>query len=159
VRLRKPAKIFVCSTADLMAPWTPGWWIEAVLAIIALTPQHTYQLLTKSPERYAEFSPYPENVWIGATATDQGMADGALRAMAGVDASVRFLSSEPLLGPIRLHRHPLDWLIIGAQTGPGAVAPEREWVNQLLSDARGLGVPVFLKNNLKCYEPVQEWPA
>lgn len=157
-RLQEPARIFVCSVADLFGPWVPSRWIEAVLGTVRNAPQHTFQFLTKYPERYSEF-PWPANAWVGATATDQTSMERAVAALVHVDAPVRFVSAEPLLEPIEADLSDLDWLIIGAMTGPGATPPEREWVTGLLDAADRAGVPVWLKENLHWPGRIQYWPA
>ncbi len=83
----------------------------------------------------------------------------AIDALAHVDAPVRFVSAEPLLGPIEADLSDLDWLIVGAMTGPGATPPAREWVTGLLDSADRAGVPVWLKENLRWPARLQYWPV
>lgn len=121
-RMRKARRIFVCDMADLFGSWVPRSWIAAVLDVIKGPggDRQTWQLLTKNPERLAEFGPYPPNIWVGASATDQASWDRAASELQQVAASVRFISAEPLLGYIEPGEWLPDWLIIGAQTGPCA---------------------------------------
>jgi len=93
------------------------------------------------------------------TATDQASMGQALNGLAHVDAPVRFISAEPLLGPITADLSGLDWLIIGAMTGPGATPPEREWVQSVIDQARDQSIPVWLKENLHWPGRIQYWPA
>ena len=168
-KVKKSSKIFVCFMADLFGAWVPSAWIEAVLETIRACPQHTFQLLTKNPARLGNYNPFPGNVWVGTTITNQADADERLPWLLRVDAPVRFVSHEPLLGkifvgdglwpPIGPH---IDWAIIGAMTGPGAVRPDPEWVHNLFMQYSEAGVPVFIKDNIKpvilCERVVQEWP-
>jgi protein gp37 len=182
-KVKKPSKIFVCSMADLFGDEVPREWIEAVLNRIqrADYSHHTYQFLTKNPKRLVEAvkrnGPFPGNAWVGTTVTNQADADERLPWLLQVDASVRFVSHEPLLSEIDLrqvicrdgdHLGPslfnhgegtgIDWAIIGAMTGPRAVKPEDEWVSGLIHQYLSAGVPVFLKDNLGWPEKIQKWP-
>ncbi|MFA4972660.1 MAG: DUF5131 family protein [bacterium] len=160
-KVATPSKIFVCSVADLFGPWVPDEWIGAVLRAADDAPWHTYQYLTKYPLALEDMV-WMDRDWVGATAIDNETAGRALAALANTQAKTRFLSAEPLMGPIDLMmRHDpgsLEWLIIGAMTGPGATPPKREWVQGLIDQARTAGVPVWLKENLRWPETIQEWP-
>jgi len=158
-RLKKPSKIFVCSMGELFDPSLPDSWLRAVFAMIDANPQHTFQLLTHQPEQLARFSPYPPNCWVGATATGHNEAYDAIKSLDDVDAIVRYLSIEPLLfnvGGALLDG--LDWVIVGAQTGPGAKPVDRRDVQELLDGADCYRTPIFLKDNLKWPDPRQEFP-
>lgn len=174
-KVKKPSRIFVCSMADLFGDWIPVAWIETVLRVAHDCPHHTFQFLTKNPKRYQEFNPWPANAWLGFTMTKQE-DDLHLPAFLKADAAVRFISFEPLLGPVELPwvfcSHvmvdgkpqylgppPISWAIIGAQTGPGAVKPHPGWVKDLSDQCRFADVPLFLKDNLNWPTKVQEWPA
>jgi protein gp37 len=140
--------IFVGSMADFFGDWVPRAWIDAVLEVVREVNWHTYAFLTKNPARYQEYE-FPENVWLGATATNQAMADRALEALAAFAGKcVRYLSCEPLLEPIRLSRCP-EWVAIGARTGRKPFQPPREWVERLTVDARSAGAAVFHKRSGK----------
>jgi protein gp37 len=160
LRIKEPSRIFVCSMGELFGAWVPQDWQERVLGIIGQASWHTFMLLTKYPENLARWSPFPDNCWVGATATDDDMAWRALEALADVNASVRYLSGEPLLGRIADQTIPfwLDWLIVGAQTGPGAKSPEHNWVRELIERTRFTDTALFLKGNLRWPERIQEWP-
>lgn len=155
---KKPAIIFVGSMADLFGDWVDSVWIRAVLEVVRRCPQHTFQFLTKNPERLEEFNPWPKNTWVGATtATEEGY-NRAARALPQVVAPVKFISAEPLLfKPKKLH-HCIDWLIIGAQTGPGAVRPDRKTVEKFTFLAQCLGIPVFQKDNLGDLVEYKDFP-
>lgn len=180
LKWRKPRRIFWQSMGDLFHPCSPSWQIEAVLKVVRATPQHTQIFCTKNPSRYAEFNPWPGNCILLTTITghpglwqeEQDRAIQLLRA----DCRVRGLSIEPLLGPaeVSAYLYPycvivdswalgakMHWLIIGAYTGKGAsrFVPARAWVQSLIDQGRAAGVPIFLKDNLKWPEKIQEWPG
>jgi len=157
LRVRKPEKIFVCSVSDLMGRWVPAAWIKSVLHVVEMCPRHTFQCLTKNPERYNEFD-WPENAWLGATTVDQSALDCAADAMDDLQA-VTFISAEPLLGPVRLNGWRPNWVIVGAQTGPGRNQPDRRWVRDLTADARKANAAVFYKPNLVWDSPPREFPT
>jgi protein gp37 len=191
--------------ADLFGDWVSDVWICHILNQIVRPgySHHTYQFLTKNPQRLKDFNPWPSNCWVGTTVTNQADADERLHWLLQVDAPVLFVSHEPLLSEIYLAKsipcadcdgsgylgicqnkkkqscercggdedslgHGIEpgisWAIIGAQTGPGAMRPDNEWVSGLIRQYRAAGVPIFLKDNL--YPPgasstvkYQEFPA
>jgi protein gp37 len=158
---KKPKKIFIQSMGDLFGDWELQFNIEEVLRLNIRCPQHTFIYLTKNPKRLTKFA-FPDNAWVGVTATDQAMAETAVRELAKVKAKVKFLSCEPLLGEINVDLSGLQWLIIGCQTGPKAIKPELGWILRLIDAAQQADAPYFLKNNLKKWMPIkhlrQEWP-
>lgn len=184
-KVKKPSKIFVCSMADLFGDWVPFRWIEEVLRVAQDCEQHTFQFLTKNPKRLTEIRNWPKNCWVGTTVTNQADADERLPWLLQVDAPVRFVSHEPLLENIdateaihcshcgytrkdqiiQMDHHLcngpgwINWAIIGAMTGPGAVRPKTGWVQGLVDQYRAAAVPLFLKDNLKWPEKIQEWPT
>jgi protein gp37 len=205
---RKPRQIFVDSMSDLFHPAVQFEFIDRVLAVAALTPRHTYQLLTKRAERAAEYFgqltperlidvvaedygddawsfagnwidgwsmpkevpndgnplngtvkrwPLP-NVWMGTTVEDQERADERIPHLLRVPAAVRFLSCEPLLGPLDLTGWflipvadrdsfvaPLDWVIVGGESGPGARPFDLSWARRIVQQCKAADVPVFVK--------------
>lgn len=163
-KVKKPAKIFVCSMADLFGDWVPDRWIRDIINVVLNCPHHTFQFLTKNPKRLKDFNSWPSNCWIGITVTNQADADGRLPWLLQADAPVKFVSHEPLLSgldreSLGAYRGQIDWAIIGAMTGPGAVKPQPEWVQGLIDQYRAAGVPVFLKDNLNWFKKIQEWPG
>jgi len=148
--VKKPSKIFVCSIADLFAPWTPREWTAEVLDSMLFCPiKHTFQMLTKNPERInlGAFRPvYPKNWWFGATVNTQEDC-WRIDELRQVDGN-RFISFEPLLGEIEPDLHNIDWVIIGKLTGSKKVELKDEWVNTVFREARNQKIPVFMKNNL-----------
>lgn len=160
-KVKEPSKVFVCSVADLFGPWVPSAWVKRVLIAADEAPQHTYQYLTKCPEGLSEWA-FNSNDWVGITAVDQASAEVALSYFASRPRTlipVRFISAEPLIGPIDTDLTGLDWLIIGAMTGPGATAPKIEWVRRLVERAIEARVPVWMKENLAVTPRAQMWPG
>ena len=159
LKKRRPSKIFVCDCADLWGDWIPNEWIEKVLKVVKMCPQHTFQLLTKNPKRYLDFEPLPDNAWAGTTVTSNEDYGRAI-IMKKVKVPVRFLSIEPLLGEVDFPFDGIQWIIIGAQTGRNPLRPKKEWIEKILSNARKMNIPIFLKNNLRsCYPlSLQQFP-
>ena len=161
LNLKGSKKIFVCSVADLFGDWIPKEWIDNVFSIVKKCPNHTFQFLTKNPKRLLEFSPYPENAWMGCTATSQEMAENSIFYLSKIRASIRFLSCEPLLSKIIISPEDMkiiNWLIIGACTGHMASQPQKEWVETLTSIGRQAGCAIFFKPNLIHPNPPHEFP-
>ncbi len=180
---RKPSVVFVDSMGDLLHAKVPVDFLAQVWAVMALTPQHTYQILTKRPERYARVLDGPcrcggghlpgvhfrsqvqahtrrlapgrqvdvmvhwplANVWLGTSIErdDYARRADALRA---APATTRFLSLEPLLGPLpSLDLAGIDWVIVGGESGPGYRPLDLDWVRQIRDRCVGLGIPLFFK--------------
>jgi len=164
-QLKKPSKIFVCSMSDLFAPWTPKEWRDAVLKSIIECPiKHTFQLLTKNPERIEPIK-FPDNVWVGTTVTCTGGDYVNIEKIKYVRAGVRFVSFEPLLGklPDIVDFRGIDWIIVGKLTGSKKIPLDEESVLDILTRAEWHDIPVFLKNNLgldhlSFTHPRQEFP-
>lgn len=157
---RKPSKIFACSIADLFALWTPKEWRDLVLHSMFKCPvKHTFQLLTKNPELIPPIH-FPDNVWVGTTVTGENGDVKNIGALYDVKAKIKikFASFEPLLGPISYNFAGLQWIIIGKLTGSKKVKLRQAWVDDILINARFLGIPVFMKNNLGIPNPIQEFP-
>jgi len=205
---KKPKRIFVNSMSDLFHPKVPFNFIDKAFAVMALTPQHTYQILTKRPQRMAEYmntrqsaggmvrlepglapvgSPDhvceawhralffwpPANVWLGCSVEDQRTADERIPHLLKCHATVRFLSCEPLLGPIDLRlpegcrgcNHPgnvvhretctlcdgtgqerwIDWIILGGESGPGARPMHPGWARSIRDQCAAARVAFFFK--------------
>lgn len=160
-KVKKPSRIFTVSMGDLFGEWVPQEWIDAVLQVVRECPQHTFIFLSKNPARYEDYE-WPANCWIGAT-VESSYTASRLVCVSKIKAAVRFVSFEPLLGPVEkfdlADLKDLHWVIIGAQTGPGARPAAPGWVKNIISQARAANIPVFLKNNLKWPEKIQEWPV
>ena len=165
---KKPAKIFVCSMADLFGTWVPDEWIEEVFKACDDALWHTYLFLTKNPSRYIELTEKgiirkAKNYWYGTTIT--GQEDAYFWS----DKLNTFASIEPILEEFEYPEHPcsgerlLKWVIIGAETGnrKGKVRPERTWIENIVKACKESKTPVFLKGNLEEVwgkKLIQEWP-
>ena len=154
-------RVFMNSQGDIMDPAFPDFVVQTVLDVCALHPKWEFMFLTKQPRRLSSFT-YPSNVWAGITVTNQNMVQHAERALAQMDAPVRWVSCEPLLGPVEFTRPDLiDLFVIGAQTaanGQPEIQPERAWVEGLIEQARSVDAAVYEKTNLK-YQPYTEMPV
>lgn len=216
LRWRKQRHIFVCAHGDLFHESVPNEWIDRVFSVMALAPQHTFQVLTKRPDRMREYVkaqseiiergeflgsslasaarnasrafghlawmnaplsvhgwPLP-NVWLGTSIEDQDTADDRIPHLLATPAAVRFVSAEPLLGPVdlrivqargssrvqncvtgrsfsktSLERLPdgprIDWLIVGGESGPHARPMHPDWVRSMRDQCQSAGVPFFFK--------------
>jgi protein gp37 len=200
LRWKRPRMIFVCAHGDLFHESVPDEWIDKVFAIMALAPQHTFQVLTKRSRRMREYVnrdatkadirnaaeamfgadhfvwakvlsagfPLP-NVWLGVSAEDQARADERIPDLLATPAAVRWLSAEPLLGPVNLDEiaiprpelrasmmwsalrewggapAKLDWVVVGGESGPGARPMHPDWARSLRDQCAAAGVPFFFK--------------
>ena len=194
---RKPRRVFVNSMSDLFHKDVPFEFIDRVFAVMALAPQHTFQVLTKRPERMAEYladsiaqrrvarvaeaasridtTPYRyqgivegswplPNVWLGTSVENQDAADERIPHLLRCPAAVRFLSCEPLLGPIDLSAyfggpyvglpgdkvHPnynfgIGWVIVGGESGPGARPCDVAWIRSVVAQCKAAGTACFVK--------------
>lgn len=150
---QKPAGIFLCDRSDFAAPYWPPEWQAQLWDMIVACPQHRFYLLTHQPQELQKFSPFPPNCWVGVTATNKLGFSKAMVSLGKIEASIKFISFEPLLERIEMWslseylKETLDWLIIGAQTNPYK-PPKLEWVLEIVGAADKAGAKVFLKNNL-----------
>jgi len=193
---RKPRRVFVCSMGDLFHKAVPDRWIEWVWAMMAVCPDHTFQVLTKRPERMSTWlnrrdTPrkvwtaadrllrkwlaegvkavkrlrprerrWPlNNVWVGCTAEYQEVANERVPLLMECPGPVRFVSVEPMLGPVSLAdivgnggrglpptpNQMVDWVICGGESGTNARAVKGEWVVDLVTECIGQNIPVFFK--------------
>lgn len=130
----KPRMVFVNSMGDLFHEEVPVEFIESVFSVMRDTPRHTFQLLTKRADRLAAVAPqllWPDNVWMGVTVEDNEHVD-RVDLLRTVPAHVRFLSIEPLLGPLpNLDLANMDWVIVGGESGPGARPMNGQWVTPI----------------------------
>ena len=188
LKWKKPRRIFVCSMTDLFADFVTDEMIDRVFAVMALASQHQFQVLTKRSARmraycasrrhdtvYSEMAvirgvegthdlrvdwPLP-NVWLGVSAEDQKRADERLPHLISTPAAVRFISAEPLLGPLLLQHSELidgkvrnwlgagglDWVIVGGESGPNARPMHPDWARSLRDQCQAAGVPFFFKQH------------
>jgi protein gp37 len=147
-RWRTPRLVFIDSMSDLLHARVPADFVQRVFAVIAATPQHTYQLLTKRSTRLRRLAPdlpWPGNLWVGVSVEDADHL-GRVDDLRAVPAAVRFLSCEPLLGPL----HPVDldgigWVIAGGESGPAARPMHPDWPRALRDQCAAEQVPFFFK--------------
>lgn len=145
---KQPKLVFVNSMSDLFHEDVPAGFIRRVFSVMEQCPQHTFQVLTKRSERLRELSPtlrWPANVWMGVSVEDERVVH-RIADLQQVRAAVRFLSVEPMIGP--LDELPLDgihWVIVGGESGPGARPMKREWVDSVFQQCRTAGVAFFFK--------------
>jgi protein gp37 len=146
--LRQPRLIFVNSMSDLFHEDVPEEFIGRVFETMAACFQHTFQVLTKRSRRLKDMAgrlTWPANVWIGVSVEDKRML-GRIADLRQVPAGVRFLSCEPLLGPLdELDLEGIAWVIVGGESGPGARSMQQEWVESILRQCRRAQVPFFFK--------------
>jgi len=145
---RQPRVVFVNSMSDLFHDDIPLAYIQRVFATMRDCPHHTFQVLTKRSERLAELAPqlpWPPNVWMGVSVEDARVL-GRVRDLQRVPAAVRFLSLEPLIGPLEaLPLEGIHWAIVGGESGPKARPMRREWVTSIFRQCRAARVPFFFK--------------
>ena len=173
LHLKRPARIGCAFMGDLFGDWVDpdkkfcstmpsgkvmttmslkGW----IFTTIKQCPQHTFIFLTKRPQNLALWEPFPDNCWVGVTATDGDAFQVAQYWLELIKAKVKFISFEPLLDwhfhnvehlAVSFRDTPINWVIIGAQTNPYK-PPQVEWVTEVVWACVKAGIPVFLKNNL-----------
>lgn len=195
LKWRKPRMIFVCSMSDLFHESVPDEWIDRVFKIMLTAKHHTYQVLTKRPARMRQFLtervsvPWGgftfgvdcgRHIWIGTTCENQQAADERIPHLLATPAAVRFVSVEPMLGPVDLtditigaehwdalsmhEAHEadsdgpgtrLDWVIVGGESGPGARPMHPQWARDVRDQCMGAGVPYFMKQ-MSRREPIPD---
>lgn len=152
LKIKKPQRIFVNSMSDLFHEDVPFDFIARVFDTMRSAHWHTFQILTKRTRRLLELHrrlSWPENVWMGVSIESQPHADRAYH-LCTTRARHKFLSLEPLLGPIRLasrHTFFIDWIIVGGETGPGARFCDASWIADIAGQCanRADPIPVFVK--------------
>jgi protein gp37 len=213
---RKPRMIFVCAHGDLFYEAVPDEWIDRVFAVMALCPQHTFQVLTKRPERMREYLtaadvrqrigraahvlleqmarssppgvnwyadddsilPWPlPSVWLGVSVEDQATADERIPVLLETPAALRWISAEPLLGPVDLttveptydaageltsfiqaipdptdpcDKNHIDWVVVGGESGPNSRPMHPDWARSLRDQCQAAGVPFLFKQWGSC---------
>lgn len=182
---KHPRRIFVNSMSDMFHERVKPEWIDTILEVMAATPHHTYQVLTKradlmeeklygvteeNPIRELGGGDYFSNLWLGVSAENQKYADARIPRLLQVPAAVRFVSIEPLLGPITFRPKAenvdqmlqlmemevahlpemlggIKWVIIGGESGPGHRTMKIEWLESIVEQCDRAGVPVFVKQD------------
>lgn len=186
LKWKKARRIFVCPRADLFHEAVPVEFIDKVFAVMTLSPQHTFQVLTKRAERMSQYMNNPirlerimaaraamavtgsdpagfegrpwsfplQNVWLGVSIENQETADERIPLLRQTPAAVRWISAEPLLGPVDLGRVPrggtgmegnVDWVVAGGESGPQARPMHPAWPRALRDQCAAAGVPFLFK--------------
>lgn len=147
---RKPRKIFVNSMSDLFHADVPAEFVGRVWSVMERTPQHTYQILTKRPERMRDVLtklgvPVLPNVWLGTSVEDAAVL-ARLDDLRGAPASVRFVSFEPLIGSVAgADLRDIHWAIVGGESGPRARPMVADWVDEIRLRCAAAGTAFFFK--------------
>jgi protein gp37 len=147
-RWREPRLIFVNSMSDLFHEQVPLEFIRRVFVTMLACPQHTFQILTKRSARLRELAgqlDWPPNVWMGVSLEDARVRH-RVADLKTVPAAIRFLSCEPLIGPLdELPLDGIDWVIVGGESGPSARPMRIEWIRSIFRQCRKSNVPFFFK--------------
>lgn len=161
-KIKKPSRIFVGSMHDIFGNWIPDEWIWTIIGILSKYEykKHTFIFLTKFPKRYQYFD-FPENCWLGLTLTGEETAFKAqddLHWIFRKPKNLKFVSYEPLL------KHPyyptkIDWVIIGGLTGYKYKRPDKVIKGMINYYKKIKNIPIFIKDNLKWEEKIQEFPV
>jgi protein gp37 len=148
LKWRKRQRVFVNSMSDLYHKDVPFEFIRKVFDVMCRADWHTFKILTKRAERLEELSPrlpWPDNVWQGVSVENEDYT-WRIDHLRRTGAKTKFLSIEPLLGPIpKLDLTGIDWIIIGGESGPGARLMAKEWALDIIAQARAQHVPIFFK--------------
>jgi protein gp37 len=157
----KNNRIFTCSMSDLFGAWVPVEWINAILDVCKENPAFEFLLLTKNPRRLTEFA-FPRNCWVGTTTDTQQRMNAAERIFQDVDATVKWVSVEPMLEPIvPSDASRFDWYVIGGatpSTGHPGFVPPAAWVFRLAHLAYEAKRSVFIKANFWSTGRPKEFP-
>ena len=175
LKWKKPRMIFVVSMGDLFHESIPFEWIDKVFEVIFQTPQHTYQILTKRPERMKKYFEHqnellkdlggyspPPFIWLGVTAENQEQANKRIPILLEIPAAIRFVSIEPMLSKIDIQKYLtpgadglpeeveryhdwIDWVICGGESGSKARPMHPDWTRSLRDQCKKIGTPFFFK--------------
>ena len=145
---RTPKMVFVNSMSDLFHNDVLEGFILRVFMVMQQANRHVFQVLTKRSQRLAELAsrlPWPENVWMGVSVENEDYL-GRVDHLRKTPAHIKFISFEPLLGPIpEFDLADIDWVIVGGESGPGARPMKKEWVTDIRDKCLEVGVPFFFK--------------
>ena len=148
LRWRKPRSIFVNSMSDLFHDQVPDQFVRDVFDAMERAHWHRYQVLTKRPERVATLNselPWPPQVWLGVSVESSRYVH-RIALLRETGAAIKFLSLEPLLGPLpQLNLDGIDWVIVGGESGPGARPMSADWVRDIRDQCLTAGVPFHFK--------------
>jgi protein gp37 len=144
---RTPSRIFVNSMSDLFHEDIPIDYLKKIFDVMAATPWHIYQVLTKRSERLAQLAndlPWTDNIWMGVSVESQRYSH-RVDALRQVPVKVRFLSCEPLLGPLELNLLGINWVIVGGESGYQRRPIKPEWVKAILHQTHEADAAFFFK--------------
>ena len=148
LRWKKPQTIFVNSMSDLFHEQIPEAFIHKIFHVMEKAHWHQFQILTKRSERLIELAPklcWPNNVWMGVSVENETVKY-RIEDLRYVPAIIKFLSLEPLLGPLEsLDLKNIDWVIVGGESGPKARSMKTDWVIQIKEQCMEQNVPFFFK--------------
>ena len=153
LRWRKPRMVLTCSMSDLFHQSVPVPFLQRMFAVMKRARQHTFMVLTKRAERMAELAPYllgssaerPENVWMGVSVESEQTLE-RMDHLRTVDAALRFVSLEPLLGPLPdLNLDGIHWVVVGGETGSRARIIQADWVRDIREQCAQAGVCFMFK--------------
>ena len=148
LRWKKPRIVFVNSMSDLFHEAVPAAFIESVFRVMNRASQHTFQVLTKRPARVMQLGHglnWTPNIWMGTSIESKEWIDRLARLKKS-NARTKFLSLEPLLGPLPgLDLAGIDWVIVGGESGPGARPMKADWVREIRDNCIRSGIPFFFK--------------
>lgn len=148
LKWHKPQMIFVCSMGDLFHEKVPDDFIDRVMKTIEKTPQHRYQLLTKRADRMAVYfsnHPIPHNAWLGVTVECKSSIP-RIDLIRKLDASVKFLSCEPLVEDLgKMNLDGINWIIVGGESGMQARPMKEDWALNVKQQAATMNIPFFFK--------------
>lgn len=162
--LKAPSRVFVNSMSDLFHPMVPDAFIADVFAVMADLPRHTFQILTKRPERAADWpGPWGENVWMGTSIEDRRVA-GRIDHLRRCGARTRFLSCEPLIGPLgAIDLAGVHWVIVGGESGWHLKSPDhprwmrQEWAREIRDACVAAGVAFYYKQDAGQRTELRPW--
>lgn len=152
---KSPRTVFVNSMSDLFHARVPLDYVRQVFDVMRRTPQHTYQVLTKRARRVRQVADrldWPSNLWMGVS-VESVKELPRVDDLRQVPAAVRFLSCEPLLGPLPgLELDGMDWVIVGGESGPGARPMALQWAHDIVDECRRTDTAVFVKQLGSCWD-------
>jgi len=148
LRWKHPRTIFVNSMSDLFHKDVPFDFISEIFSVMSRASHHRFQVLTKRSHRLLQLStnlPWPQNVWMGVTVENSDFCY-RIEQLTQTPAAIKFISFEPLLGPIHnINLDGIDWVIVGGESGPNARPMKPEWVTDIRDQCLAAGVPFFFK--------------
>ena len=147
--IRGGNRVFVCSMGELFGDWVEQEWIDKVMGQVKNNPQWIFLFLTKNPKRLVNID-FPKNAWVGTTIDIQKRVKAAEKYMEQVEATIKFVSCEPLLENVIFNKPEIfDWYLIGAKSeGANKVQPETKWTLDLIEQAHNANKKIWMKDNL-----------